>query len=101
MALAKRRGAKRLILSDPLRSAAQSPGGSARAFVIDPSKEHLRERVMTLTRDRGADVVAEAVGKPELVAEAMTLVKPGGCSSSWREPQGQRDPAEPLGPALP
>src|SRR5438132_10502737 len=78
MALAKRRGAKRLILSDPLeerRAIARRLGASV---VIDPSKEHLRERVMTLTRDRGADVVAEAVGKPELVAEAMTLVKPGG-----------------------
>jgi len=78
MALAKRRGAKRLILSDPLeerRAIAKSLGA---AVVVDPTKEKLRERVMALTRDRGADVVAEAVGKPELVAEAMTLVKPGG-----------------------
>ena len=78
LALAKRRGAKRLILSDPLeerRAIARRLGASV---VIDPSKDHLRERVMALTRDRGADVVAEAVGKPELVAEAMTLVKPGG-----------------------
>jgi len=78
MALARRRGAKRLILSDPLeerRGFARRLGASV---VVDPTKEKLRERVMTLTRDRGADVVAEAVGKPELVAEAMTLVKPGG-----------------------
>ena len=78
MALAKRRGATRLLLSDPLeerRAIAKRLGASV---VIDPVKESLRERVMALTKDRGADVVAEAVGKPELVAEAMTLVKPAG-----------------------
>ena len=78
MALAKRRGATRLILSDPIeerRGFAKRLGAN---IVIDPAKEALRERVMALTNDRGADVVAEAVGKPDLVAEAMTLVKPGG-----------------------
>src|SRR5882762_3848906 len=53
MALARRRGARRLILSDPLeerRAIARRLGASV---VIDPSKENLRERVMTLTRDRG------------------------------------------------
>jgi (R,R)-butanediol dehydrogenase/meso-butanediol dehydrogenase/diacetyl reductase len=46
--------------------------------VIDPTRESLHDRVMTLTRQRGADVVCEAVGKPELVAEALTLVRPTG-----------------------
>lgn len=46
--------------------------------VIDPTRESLRDRVMALTRGRGADVVAEAVGKPELVAEALGLVRPRG-----------------------
>ena len=59
MVLARRRGARRLWLSDPTR-------------------ESLRERVMALTRGRGADVVCEAVGKPALVAEALTLVRPTG-----------------------
>ena len=78
MALPKRRGATRLILSDLIderRGFAKRLGANV---VIDPAKENLRERVMALTHDRGADVVAEAVGKPELVAEAMTLVKPTG-----------------------
>ncbi|HEV8472339.1 MAG TPA: zinc-binding dehydrogenase [Methylomirabilota bacterium] len=78
MALAKRRGAKRLILSDPLeerRAIAKRLGASV---VVDPTKEDLRERVLALTRDRGADVVCEAVGKPDLVAAAMTLVRPTG-----------------------
>ncbi len=78
MAIARRRGAKRLWLSDPLeerRAMAKRLGASV---VIDPAKENLRERVMDLTRGRGADVVAEAVGKPSLVAEALSMVRPRG-----------------------
>lgn len=78
MVLARRRGARRLILSDPIeerRAIAKKLGAHA---VIDPTTESLRERVMALTRDRGADLVCEAVGKPALVAEAMALVKATG-----------------------
>src|SRR5436189_167740 len=78
MVLARRRGARRLILSDPLeerRSIARRLGAH---IIVDPSPGGLRDRVMALTRGRGADVVCEAVGKPDLVAEAMRLVKPTG-----------------------
>jgi len=78
MVLARRRGAGRLFLSDPIeerRAAAKRLGA---AVVIDPAAESLRDRVMALTGGRGADVVCEAVGKPELVAEALTLVKATG-----------------------
>jgi L-iditol 2-dehydrogenase len=78
LALAKRRGAKRLILSDPLEERRGIARRLGAGVVIDPAKESLRERVMALTRGRGADVVAEAVGKPALVAEALALVKPTG-----------------------
>jgi threonine dehydrogenase-like Zn-dependent dehydrogenase len=46
--------------------------------VIDPTRENLRERVMDLTQGRGAEVVCEAVGKPELVKEAIGLTRPNG-----------------------
>src|ERR1043166_3498564 len=78
MVLARRRGARRLILSDPLEERRVLAKKLGAHVVIDPTKENLRERVMSLTRERGADVVCEAVGKPELVAAAMTLVKPTG-----------------------
>src|SRR5206468_9909062 len=48
MVLARRRGARRLILSDPLeerRAIAKKLGAHV---VIDPTKENLRERVMAL-----------------------------------------------------
>jgi L-iditol 2-dehydrogenase len=78
MALAKRRGAKRLILSDPIAERREMARRLGAAVVIDPSRENLRDKILELTGGRGADVVCEAVGKPELVAEAITLTKPNG-----------------------
>jgi L-iditol 2-dehydrogenase len=78
MALARRRGAKRLILSDPIEERRRIARRLGAHVVINPSTESLRERVMALTRDRGADVVCEAVGKPELVAEALALTRATG-----------------------
>lgn len=78
MALARRRGAKRLILSDPLEERRRIARRLGAHVVVDPSKESLRERVMSLTRERGADVVCEAVGKPGLVAEALALTRATG-----------------------
>ena len=78
MVLARRRGARRLILSDPITERRQIAKRLGASVVVDPAREPLRERIMALTRDRGADVVCEAVGKPELVAEAVALTKPAG-----------------------
>ena len=78
MALAKRRGAKRLVLSDPIEERRQIARRLGASVTVDPAHEDLRERVLKLTGGRGADVVCEAVGKPELVASAMALVKPTG-----------------------
>jgi L-iditol 2-dehydrogenase len=78
MVLAKRRGARRLILSDPLEERRTMATRVGATVVVDPTRESLRERVLALTNGRGADVVCEAVGKPELVAEALSLVRPTG-----------------------
>ena len=78
MAIARRRGAKRLILSDPIEERRRIARRLGAHVVVDPSRESLRDRVMALTKDRGADVVCEAVGKPELVAEAIGLTRATG-----------------------
>ena len=78
MALAKRRGGKRLIMSDPIAERREMARRLGANVVIDPARENLRDKVMELTGGRGADVVCEAVGKPELVAEAISLTKPAG-----------------------
>ena len=78
MALAGRRGAKRLILSDPIEERRQMARRLGAKVVIDPTRENLKDRVMELTDGLGADVVCEAVGKPQLVAEALTMTKSTG-----------------------
>jgi L-iditol 2-dehydrogenase len=78
MVLAGRRGAKRLVLSDPIAERRAMAKRLGAAVTIDPTTEDLRQRVETLTKGRGADVVCEAVGKPALVAEALRLVRPTG-----------------------
>jgi L-iditol 2-dehydrogenase len=78
MAIAKLRGARHLVLSDPIEDRRRAARALGATVVVDPTHESLRDRVMTLTKNRGADVVCEAVGKPELVAEALGLTRPMG-----------------------
>jgi L-iditol 2-dehydrogenase len=78
MVLAGRRGARRLVLSDPIAERRAMATRLGADITIDPTTEDLRQRVEGLTGGRGADVVCEAVGKPELVAEALALVRPTG-----------------------
>jgi L-iditol 2-dehydrogenase len=78
MVLARRRGARRLVLSDPIEERRRTARRLGAQVTLDPTQENLPERIMALTKGRGADVVCEAVGKPELVAEALTLVKQRG-----------------------
>jgi len=78
MAIARLRGARRLVLSDPIEDRRKAATSLGATVVVDPTRESLRERVMALTKERGADVVCEAVGKPALVAEAVALTKPAG-----------------------
>ena len=95
MMLARRRGARRLILSDPIEERRRIAGRLGATIVVDPTREHLRDRVMKLTQDRGADLVCEAVGKPELVGEAISLTKPTGTMLMVGvSPQGSRLPLD-------
>lgn len=78
LVLARKHGARRLILSDPIEERRRIARRLGAGVVIDPTRERLGERVLGLTAGRGADVVFEAVGKPELVAEAIALTRPRG-----------------------
>jgi 2-desacetyl-2-hydroxyethyl bacteriochlorophyllide A dehydrogenase len=49
--------------------------------VVNPDKENLVERVLELTGGEGADAVIEAVGRPELIASAALLLRPGGITA--------------------
>ena len=78
MVLARKRGAARAILSDPIAERREIARQLGADHVIDPTGQDLRQTVRDLTEGRGPDVACEAVGKPELVAEAIALVKPMG-----------------------
>jgi L-iditol 2-dehydrogenase len=78
LAIAKRRGAARTILSDPLIERRETARRLGADHLIDPTNEDLRDEIRALTDGRGPDVVCEAVGKPALVAEALAIVKPMG-----------------------
>lgn len=78
LALARARGAARAILSDPLPSRREAAQRLGAEVTVDPTREDLREVVARLTAGRGVDVACEAVGKPELVAQAALLVRPRG-----------------------
>jgi threonine dehydrogenase-like Zn-dependent dehydrogenase len=95
MVLARRRGARRLIVSDPIEARRQTAKRLGATVTIDPTRESLRDRVLALTDDRGADLVCEAVGKPELVAEALALTKPAGALQLVGvNPKGSRLPLD-------
>jgi len=95
MVLARRRGAGRLILSDPLEERRQIASKLGARVVVDPARESLHDRVMELTGGHGAEVVCEAVGKPELVGEAFALVKPTGVLQLVGvNPKGSRMPMD-------
>ena len=102
MALAKKRGAARAILSDPIAERREIASRLGADHVIDPVREDLRETVKELTGGRGPDVACEAVGKPELVAEAIAMVKPMGIVQLVGvSPKGAPAPGRPLRCPLP
>jgi len=95
MAIARRRGAGRLVLSDPIEERREIARKLGARVVVDPRRERLHERVMALTDGRGAEVVCEAVGKPELVAEAFAMVRPSGVLQLVGvNPKGSRMPVD-------
>ena len=57
---------------------ARELGADVTLDVRDTTEEERRERVRALTGGRGADVVVEAAGVPEVVPPAIELLRPGG-----------------------
>jgi len=60
---------------DPQRAEIAGQCG-ADSVITDP--ERALEQIMQLTQGRGADVVIESVGHPELYKQALTFMRPGG-----------------------
>jgi L-iditol 2-dehydrogenase len=78
LAMARARGAATLLLSDPIASRRDAARRLGADVVIDPSREDVKAVVGQLTAGRGVDVTCEAVGKPDLVAQAIAVTRPRG-----------------------
>jgi threonine dehydrogenase-like Zn-dependent dehydrogenase len=74
---AELRGAARIVAVD-LDEERLAPARARGYDVVDPAHDDVAARVLELTGGRGADAAIEAVGKPELVAKALEVVRHGG-----------------------
>lgn len=77
-AFAKLRGAKTVVVSEPIESRRNIAAGVGADQVIDPTSDDLEGLIMDLTDGLGAHVVCEAVGTPALVGQAIQLTRPRG-----------------------
>jgi L-iditol 2-dehydrogenase len=95
LALARTRGAATTILSDPLEERRRAARRLGADVVVDPTADKLEDVVLRHTGGRGVDLACEAVGKPELVGEAVRLARPRGVVQLVGvSPAGSRLPAD-------
>lgn len=78
MQLAKLAGAQTVIVSEPLASRREKAQKLGADIVVDPTKEDLKQIIMTETNGIGADVIIMAIGVPQLVNDTIKLCCKGG-----------------------
>ena len=94
-AFAKLRGARTVIMSEPIESRRNLAAQLGADMVIDPTTDDLDGLISDLTDGLGAHVVCEAVGKPSLVEQAIRLTRPrGNLQLVGVNPQGSMLPAD-------
>jgi L-iditol 2-dehydrogenase len=94
-AFAKLRGARTVIMSEPIESRRNLAAELGADMVIDPTTDDLDGLISDLTDGLGAHVVCEAVGKPSLVEQAIRLTRPrGNLQLVGVNPEGSMMPAD-------
>ncbi len=78
IAALKARGVKTVISSEPVASRREFAKQLGADVLHDPSREDLGEVVKHATNGKGAHIAVEVVGKPQLVAKAIDIVRPRG-----------------------
>jgi len=76
--LARLSGAKSVILCDVVDQRLREAEKVGVDFTVNSTTEDLAKRTLSLTESRGADLVVEAVGRPETWEMAPQLVRKGG-----------------------
>jgi L-iditol 2-dehydrogenase len=77
-ALAKRAGARQVIVSEPNAARRQAALERGVDVVCDPSSQSLADLVSSHTDGLGADIAILAIGVPALANEALAVVRKGG-----------------------
>ncbi|MSQ08808.1 MAG: hypothetical protein EXR57_00225 [Dehalococcoidia bacterium] len=78
VALAARRGARDVIVSDLSEHRREFARKVGATVLVDPQKTDLATLVKDLTKGRGVDVGIEAVGTPQLLADTIRLTRTRG-----------------------
>jgi threonine dehydrogenase-like Zn-dependent dehydrogenase len=78
LAFLKRRGIKTMIMSEPMKVRREMATQFGADLLHDPADGDLTDFVKDLTGGYGANLAAEAVGKPGLVAKCVEVVRPRG-----------------------
>lgn len=71
-------GAAEIIAVDPVELKRKTAEKLGATMGIDPTAEEAIAKVQQLTGSRGADYVFEAIGRPETMAQAYEMTRPGG-----------------------
>lgn len=77
MQVAKKAGAK-VIATDVSSEKLHLAASLGADYVVNADTSDLRELLMAVTRDRGADIVIECAGEPRAMAQTVELVRGGG-----------------------
>jgi L-iditol 2-dehydrogenase len=76
--LARLHGAKQVALCDVVPERLREAERIGADVTIDSANENIIEKVSEITEGRGADVVVEAVGRPETWESTITIARKGG-----------------------
>lgn len=89
-------GASQVIVSDVSAGRRATAAALGATTVVDPLSENLGETVKQATDGRGADVVVICIGRLELFADSLKLVRKGGRVSAFAGfPAGGSVPIDP------
>ncbi len=78
LAFLKKRGVKTMVMSEPVKARREMAVQFGADLLHDPMSSDLDEFIKDHTNGHGADIAAEVVGKPELVAQCISVVRPRG-----------------------
>ena len=78
LAFLKRRGMKTMIMSEPVTVRREMATQFGADLLHNPADGDLTEFVNDHTGGHGANIAAEAVGRPELIAKCVEVVRPRG-----------------------